>query len=81
MGEGYPAREPLPRKAEGLAHVTEEKKFGWRHAIGVSRDLPIADKDLPVRKEFAQVVIGASVAEPEFEHIPVELANKLRRQI
>ncbi len=47
----------------------------------MGRDLPLADVDLPVRKQFAQMIVGPAVAEPEFEHRPVEIRDQRGRQV
>jgi hypothetical protein len=42
---------------------------------------PLADVDSAIRKKLAQMVVGPAVAEPEFEHVPVQFPDEMGRQI
>jgi len=64
------AAESAPQHRQGLAHIAEDQSFRRRHAIGMGRDLALACKDVSIEEQFAQVIIGAAVAEPESRTIP-----------
>ncbi len=76
VGEGDPPAEPAVRRREGLAHVAEDQHLGRRHAIGVRRNLTLADIDRPVRKQRAQMVVGPAIAKPQLEHEAVDVADQ-----
>ncbi len=81
MGQRYPSTKQTAGSSKSIAHVAEEKKFGRRHAIGMRRHPPLADIDLPIWKELAQMIVGPTVAEPEFEHEPIQFLDETSRQI
>jgi len=64
---------------KSVAHVAEEEEFGRRHAIWMRRNPALADVDLSVRKQLAQMVVGAAVAEPELQHVPLQLPDEVGR--
>jgi len=39
------------------------------------RNPALANVDSPIRKELAQMVVGPAVAEPELEHVPIQLCD------
>ena len=47
----------------------------------MGHDLPLAYIDLPLRAQFAQVIVGPPVAESELQCRPVEVAHQSRRQV
>ena len=57
-------------KTAGFIERSFEKMRGIRYAVGVRRDLALEDKDLALRTAFAQVVVGATVTQAEFEDRP-----------
>ncbi len=75
MGERYSGPKPLADRSQGITHVAEEEEFGRRYAIGMRSKCTVADVDFPVWKELAQMVVGPTVAEPEFEHVPVQFRD------
>src|SRR5205807_5083047 len=76
MGERHLAAEPGTQDRQGVAHIAEDQPLRGRHAIGMGRDGAFADIDLAPGEQRAQVVVGAAVAEAEFEHHPVESADQ-----
>ena len=64
-----------------FTHVAQQQKFFGRNAVGMGGDLTLADKDVPLREKLAQMIVGAAIAEPEFEHRPVDAAHQARRHI
>ena len=81
MSESHPACEPSARRRQGLAHVTEQQELARRNAAGMGREMTLADKDVALGKELAQMIVGAAVAEPELENRAVKLAHQLCRKI
>jgi hypothetical protein len=66
MGECYAAGEPSASAGQRLAHVTEQKKLRWRHAIRMGGNASLAHIDRSIRKKFAQMIIGPAVAKAKF---------------
>ena len=42
------AAEPAPCRRQGRAHVAEDQPVRWRHALGMRRDLALADIDVAI---------------------------------
>jgi hypothetical protein len=61
MGECHAIAELRFRMRQRIAHITEQKKAGRRNAIGMGCNRPIANIDVPIREEFAKVVVGATI--------------------
>ena len=68
-------------RRQGLAHVAEDQPLGRRHAVGMRRHLFLADIDVALGKQLAQMVVGTAVAEPQFEHRAVEAGDQPGRMI
>src|SRR5438874_1786356 len=68
-------------RQQGLAHVAEDQPLGRRHAVGMRRHLFLADIDVALGKQLAQMVVGTAVAEPQFEHRAVEAGDQPGRMI
>jgi hypothetical protein len=66
---------------QGIAHVAEEEEFGRRQAVRMRRKPALEDVDFSVRKELAQMVVGPAVAEPELEHVAVQILDQAGREI
>ena len=77
MRQSYPAPKPLAGRLQSIAHVAQEEEFGRRHAIGMRRNPALADVDSSIRKELAQMVVRPTVAEPELDHVPVQLPDEM----
>ena len=45
------------------------------------RNPALANVDFPIRKELAQMVVGPAVAEPELEHLPIQVPDQVGSQI
>jgi len=81
MSEHHAPLEVLAGRRQGLAHVAEQEKFWWRYAIGMRRDLPLANIDFAVWQELAKMIISPAVTETEFEHLSIQITNQTRRAI
>jgi len=81
MRQRDPATEPGMSRRQGLAHVAEDQPLGRRHAVGMRRHLFLADIDVAPGKQLAQMVVGAAVAEPQFEHRAVEAGDQPGRMV
>jgi hypothetical protein len=81
MGQRYPPTEQIAGTSKSIAHVAEEEEFGRGHAIGMRRNPPLTDVNLPIWKELAQMIVGPAVAEPELEHKPIQFLNETCRKI
>ena len=64
---------------KSVAHVAEEEEFGRRHAIWMRRNPALADVDLSIWKQLAQMVVSPAVAKPELEHLPVQFLYEVGR--
>ena len=51
-----------------------------RDAVGMRGHPALADIDVAFPEQFAQMVVGPAVAEPQLEHEPVEVADRARRR-
>jgi len=65
MSEHHAPFEVLAGSRQGLAHITQQKKFGRRYAIRMGRYLPLANIDLAVWKKLTKMMISSTVAEAE----------------
>ena len=78
------ATRPASRGAarwQRLAHIAEQEQLGRRNAIGMGCDGPLADIDLAVWEQLAKVIVGPAVAEPQLEHLTIQIADQIRREI
>lgn len=78
MSERHTPLEVLAGPRQGLAHVAEQEKFRRRYTIRMGSDLPLANIDLAVWKKLTKVVISSTVAEAEFQHLAVQVADQMR---
>ncbi len=76
IGMGERGIDPEERLA-GIADVACHHIFGRRRGGGIGSYFPIEGDDAPVRKMLAQMVVGAAIAEAEFEHRPLHLFHKI----
>jgi hypothetical protein len=81
VNERYALLEVLAGGGQGLAHVAEQEKVWWRYTIRMSSDLPLANIDFAVWEELAKMMVSPTVTEAEFEHLPIYVANQMRRAI
>jgi hypothetical protein len=81
MGQRYPSTKQIAGSSKSIAHVAEEEEFGRRHAIGMRRNPPLTDVDLPIWKELAQMIVGPTIPEPELEHEPIQFLDETGRPI
>lgn len=81
MDERYATAELTADVPECLAHIAEQEKLGWRYAIGMRRDPTLTDIDLAVRKQLAEMIIGSAIAEAEFQHRAIQIANQMSRVV
>jgi hypothetical protein len=51
------------------------------NAVGMSAHFPLEDDDFASRKTFPQMVVGPAIAEPEFKHRALLVADRTRRQV
>ena len=72
MSEHDPILEKLAGVLQRLAHVTQEKKFGWRYAIGMRGNPALADINSSIREQLPQVIVRATVSKPEFEDLSLQ---------
>jgi len=68
MGEGDPLAKPGAGGGQRVEHVAKQQKVIRRNAVGMRRDPTLADIDITIGKKFAEVVVSAAVAEPQFQH-------------
>ena len=81
MSKRHPIPEQLASAVQRIAHVTKQEKFGWRGAVGMRGDPPLADVDFSIREKLAQMIIGPAVAEPELQHPSLQSLDKTSRKI
>jgi hypothetical protein len=81
VGECHATAKLVRRHGQRFAHITEQKKAGWRNAIGMSCDRPIANVDFSVREEFAKVIIRPTIAKAQLEHLTRQAADQRRSQV
>jgi hypothetical protein len=75
MGQGRPAWQAIERMGQGLAEVAEEQMMRIWPIVRMGLYLPIEDEDLSRRKKLPQVIVGAAVAEAQFEYRPRQIRN------
>ena len=81
MGEHDPIREAVAGDPQRLAHIAEQQKLGWRHAIGMGGDPALADIDFAIRKQLAEMIVSSTVAEAELKHLALEVAHQFCRAV
>jgi hypothetical protein len=62
MGKRDAAPKQRMGSFQGIAHITEQEQLGRWHAIWVRRNPALADVDLSIRKQLAQMIVGPAVA-------------------
>lgn len=72
----HPDRSEQPRRAGERVQKIAKKKmlFRW-YAIGMRRDRALEDLDVPIGKNFSEVVVGSPVPQPEFQNRPGEVPD------
>ena len=81
MSEHHATCEPDLSRWKCRAHVSKEKKFrGW-NAVRMGRDGPLAHVNVASWEKMTKMIVGSTVAEPQFQQIPVEFTNQGGSQI
>ena len=81
MDQRHAWPEAQDRSRQGLVDVAEQQVAGIGHAVRIGRDLALEYENLPIRKNFAQVVVGASVAQAQLQDWPRQAADLLGDQV
>ena len=68
MSERHAASKLPTGGRQCLAHVAQQKELWRRDAIGMGSHPSLANIDLPLREEFAKMIISPTIAEAEFKH-------------
>ena len=80
MGKDHTLGKAGADGPQSFAHVAEQEKFGRRNTIGVGCDGPLADIDIAMREELPKMIVGPAVAEAEFQHFTILIANQIGSQ-
>lgn len=75
------ARQAMAGTGQGVAKVAQEEMARVRPVGRMSAHLPLEDEDLPRRQALAQMIEGATVAQPELEHRPRQIRDLSRREV
>ena len=81
MDQRHAWPEAQDRSRQGLVDVAEQQVAGIGHAVRIGRDLALEYENLPIRKNFAQVVVGAAVAQAQLQDWPRQAADLLGDQV
>ncbi len=81
MDQGNPAGETLDRAGQRLVNITQDQKPGPGIDGHRRVDPALEHKDLPVRQDRAQMVIGPAMTEAELENRARQVADHPCRQI
>lgn len=63
-----PAGEPVHGGRQRIAEMSQDHMIVVGNAARMCGDLPVENEDLPVRHDPAQVIVCASVPEPQFQN-------------
>ena len=81
MGKRGKAGQAAGRRGQGVGDVALKKEFGIRDAVRMGGDAAVEYVDLSADSVLAQMVEGATVAQPELQDRAIEFANLLDREI
>ena len=79
VSEDHVATEPGADGGESLTHVPQKEQVSRWNAIGMGCNLALANVDCAMRKKFTKMIVGPAIAEPELEHVAIQIADQFGR--